>query len=182
MREIEEGAPSPLHQSRSVSLSQSVVTNDSSYHHCAAKAEEHDSHGDTSSLEADPDCWRASATSNSLIDSNWLHFNVHSSIHGDSYKNEGARGADRQCENSVIQPVSHTASKSDTAAQIIRDREEIREQFSVFEGHTYLPKASPVTSMAVGLPSSSPGYTRDSYGYCEVSDEDTSLSLFDLAR
>lgn len=188
LREIEEGAPSPMNQSRTVSLSQSIVTSDS-YHRYAVRAVEPDSHGDTSSIEADPDCWRdtltlrGSAPFNSTIDPTRVR--AHSIIRSDSHnRSVSTRGADPGCEDSSMQPVLHThthaASKSDTAAQILRDREEIRESFATFGEQSSVSSASPAASTAAYIPSSSPAYSRD--GPYEVSDEEISLSLFDLAR
>jgi hypothetical protein len=186
LREIEEGAPSPMNQSRTASLSQSIVTSDS-YHPYAVRAVEPDSHGDTSSTEADSDCWRdtltlrGSAPFNSTIDPTRVR--AHSIIRSDSHnRSVGTRGADTACEDGSMQPVAHThaASKSDTAAQILRDREEIRESFAMFGGQSSVSSASPAASTAAYIPSSSPVYSRD--GHYEVSDEEISLSLFDLAR
>ena len=192
MREIEEGAPSPLNQSRSVSLSQSIVTDDS-YHRSGGRAEEPDSHGDTSGSEADPDCWRddprgrATSTSTSTSTSKSLispyRIQTHSSIRSDSHnRNESTGGAALRSEDGSmhLQPVAHTVSKCDTAAQILRDREEIREQFAVFGGHTLFPNTSSAAATAVYHPSPSTVHCRG--GDSEVSDEEMSLSLFDLAR
>ena len=186
LREIEEGAPSPMNQSRTASLSQSIVTSDS-YHRYAVRAVEPDSHGDTSSIEADPDCWRdtltfrGSAPFNSTIDPTRVR--AHSIIRSDSHnRSVGTRAADQGCEDSSMQPVAHnhTASKSDTAAQILRDREEIRESFAIYGAQSSVSSASPAASTVAYIPSSSPAYSRD--GRYEVSDEEVSLSLFDLAR
>lgn len=173
-----------MNQSRTASLSQSIVTSDS-YHRYAVRAEEPDTHGDTSSIEADPDCWRdtlrGSAPFNSTIDPTRVR--AHSIIRSDSHnRSVGTRGADLGYEDSPMQPVAHThtASKSDIATQILRDREEIRESFAIFGGQSSISSASPAASTAAYIPLSSPAYSRD--GHYEVSDEEISLSLFDLAR
>ena len=64
LREIEEGAPSPLNQSKAPSRSD---PKSDSFYRYTSRTQEVDSRGDASSLEADPDGWRENIPYTSII-------------------------------------------------------------------------------------------------------------------
>lgn len=168
MREIEDGAPSPLNQSKVTAPS--APTSDI-FHRYTSQLNEADSRGDTSSLEAEPEGWHEGRSTRSLMV-------THTRTASAAFSHSWGKEEKGDSEASRFNALSGRVPNSEEEAQRMwdTDSDRIRDEFSVF-GRRDIAVQIPITVPAFRSYDNS--FLRDSRERKE--DDEKSPSLFDLA-